>query len=67
MLVLSRKLGEQIVIGNNIRVTVVGIQGRHVKLGIEAPLAVAVYRDEIFQAREAAANGGTLVPLSDAH
>jgi carbon storage regulator len=47
MLVLSRKLGEQIVIGKDIRVTVVQIDGNRVRLGIEAPDHVRILRKEI--------------------
>ena len=47
MLVLSRKLGEKIVIGDNIVVTVVKIDRNQIRLGIEAPLEVPVYREEI--------------------
>ena len=49
MLVLTRKPGEQIVIGNNIRITVVGVGPGRVKLGIEAPANVRVDRSEIFE------------------
>jgi len=47
MLVLSRRPGEQIVIGGNIRLTVLEIRGARVRLGIEAPPEVSVDRDEI--------------------
>ena len=47
MLVLSRKLGEKIVIDTDITVTVVEIQGNRVKLGIEAPANVRVLRHEL--------------------
>jgi carbon storage regulator len=47
MLVLSRKLGEKIVIGNNIVVTVVKIDRNQIRIGIEAPPEVTVYREEI--------------------
>ena len=47
MLVLSRKLGEKIVIGDNIVVTVVKIDRNQIRLGIEAPHDVPVYREEI--------------------
>jgi len=47
MLVLSRKLGEQIVIADNIVITVVEIRGDKVRLGIEAPKEVPVHRKEI--------------------
>jgi len=47
MLVLSRKVNEQILIGNNIRMTVVSIRGNQVRLGFEAPQSVAIFRDEL--------------------
>jgi carbon storage regulator len=47
MLVLSRKLNETIIIADNIRVTVVGIRGSQVRLGIEAPAKVGICRDEL--------------------
>ena len=49
MLVLTRKPGEQIVIGNNIRITVVSVGPGRVKLGIEAPSNVPVNRQEIYE------------------
>jgi carbon storage regulator len=49
MLVLTRKPGEQIVIGNNIRLTVVSVGPGRVKLGIEAPDNVRIDRQEIFE------------------
>jgi carbon storage regulator len=54
MLVLSRKLNESIVIDGDIRITVVGIRGSHVRLGIEAPDSVAVFREELFNRGEIA-------------
>jgi carbon storage regulator len=47
MLVLSRKVGERIQLGNQISVTVVKIQGNAVRLGIEAPPTMAVVREEL--------------------
>lgn len=47
MLVLTRKMNESIVIGDNIKVMIVGIRGGHVRLGIEAPPEVTVLRDEL--------------------
>jgi carbon storage regulator len=47
MLVLSRKLNESIVVGDHIRITVVGIRGNHVRLGIEAPGDVSIMREEL--------------------
>lgn len=48
MLVLTRRIGEGITIGPDIRVVVVDIKGGQVRLGIEAPAAVQVHRDEIY-------------------
>ena len=47
MLVLTRKLNQSIVIGGNITVTVVGIRGNQVRLGITAPETLGIYRDEL--------------------
>lgn len=49
MLVLTRKLGESIRIGDTITVKVVELDNRHVKLGIEAPRNIAVNREEIYE------------------
>ena len=47
MLVLSRKVGQRIVIGGNIEVTIAAVRGRHVKLTIRAPRDVPIQREEI--------------------
>lgn len=47
MLVLSRKLNESIVVDGNIRITVVGIRGNHVRIGIEAPDSIRIIREEL--------------------
>ncbi len=49
MLVLTRKSGEGIRIGDDIRIVVVEVKENQVKLGIEAPLELAVHRDEIYK------------------
>ena len=49
MLILTRKIGECITIGAHIRVYVVGIRGKQVRLGIEAPADAIVHREEIYQ------------------
>ncbi len=48
MLVLSRKLGEKIIIGDNIVVTVVKVDRNQVRIGIEAPTDIAIHRQEIY-------------------
>ena len=50
MLVLSRKLNETILIGDNIRVTLLGIDGDKIKLGVDAPRNVKVFREELLEA-----------------
>jgi carbon storage regulator len=47
MLILSRKSNESIVIGGTIRVTVASIRGRYVRLGVEAPGEIGIYREEL--------------------
>jgi carbon storage regulator len=48
VLILTRKLGESITIGDDIKVTVLGVYGRQVRLGVEAPLKVVVHREEVY-------------------
>lgn len=48
MLALTRKKGSSIMIGNDIEITVLGIQGEQVKLGIVAPKNISVHRKEVF-------------------
>jgi len=49
MLILSRKLGESIHVGDSVTVTVLGVARGQVKIGIEAPKELGVYREEIYQ------------------
>ncbi len=48
MLVLTRKLGESVTIGDNIKISVLDIKGRQVRLGIEAPPGMTIHREEIY-------------------
>jgi len=48
MLILTRKIGESINIGHNIKVTVVSFEGGQIRLGIEAPRDVIVHREEVY-------------------
>lgn len=50
MLILTRKLGESIKIGDQIEVKIVAIEGEQIKLGIEAPRAIDIHRKEIYEA-----------------
>ncbi len=49
MLILTRKAGESLLLGDAIKITVFGVQGKQVKLGIDVPEDMMVYRDEVYQ------------------
>jgi carbon storage regulator len=49
MLILTRRVGETVTIGNDVTVTVLGIKGNQVRIGINAPTNVAVHREEVFK------------------
>ena len=49
MLILTRRPGESLYLGDNIRITVLGMQGRQVKLGLDVPAETTVYREEVYK------------------
>ncbi len=49
MLILTRRVGETLVIGDEVLVTVLGVRGNQVRIGVNAPKDVAVHREEIYQ------------------
>lgn len=49
MLILTRRAGETVMIGNDVTITVLGVKGNQVRIGINAPKDVAVHREEIFE------------------
>ncbi|WP_017904068.1 carbon storage regulator CsrA [Pseudomonas asplenii] len=58
MLILTRKCGESINIGDNITITILGVSGQQVRVGINAPKDVAVHREEIYQRIQAGLSAG---------
>lgn len=50
MLILTRKLGEMIRIGDDVTVRVIEVRGSQIRLGVEAPATVRIYREEIYEA-----------------
>ncbi len=61
MLILTRRAGETVMIGSDVTITVLGVKGNQVRIGINAPKDVAVHREEIYERiqGEQAAVGGT--------
>ena len=48
MLILTRRVGESLMVGDNVTVTVLGVKGNQVRIGVNAPKDVAVHREEIY-------------------
>ena len=60
MLILTRRVGETLMVGDDVTVTVLGVKGNQVRIGINAPKDVAVHREEIYQRiRQEQAEGQT--------
>jgi len=63
MLILTRRIGETVVIGDDVNVTVLGVKGNQVRLGVNAPREVTVHREEIYHRIQGGDLGGQL-PLA---
>ena len=58
MLILTRRVGETVMIGNDVTVTILGVKGNQVRVGINAPKNVAVHREEIYERIKREQQGG---------
>ena len=67
MLILTRRVGETLMIGDNVTVTVLGVKGNQVRIGVNAPKEVAVHREEIYERirREQEEGNGTAASGKD--
>jgi len=66
MLILTRRVGETVMIGNEVTVTVLGVKGNQVRIGVNAPKDVAVHREEIYERIKREEDGGDLAPHTPA-
>jgi carbon storage regulator len=65
MLILTRRVGETVMIGDEVTVTVLSVKGNQVRMGISAPRTVAVHREEIFERIKHEGPDGEFAPAGD--
>ncbi len=66
MLILTRRISESVIIGDEVKITVLGVKGNQVRLGIDAPKTVSVHREEIYQRIQQEKQGGDVTAQSHA-
>jgi carbon storage regulator len=64
MLILTRRVGEALMIGNDVVVAVVGVKGKEVRIGVQAPKSVPVHREEVLERIQQEQRPGGRAPLA---
>lgn len=67
MLILTRRVGETLMVGDDVTVTVLGVKGNQVRIGVNAPKEVAVHREEIYQRIKGEGEAGSVPDESAEH
>jgi carbon storage regulator len=65
MLILTRRVGEKLMIGDQVTLTVLGVQGRQVRVGIAAPKTIPVHRQEVFERIQREAEAPVTAEIED--
>jgi carbon storage regulator len=64
MLILTRRVGEAVMIGNDVVVAIVGVKGKEVRIGVQAPKSVPVHREEVLERIQQEQRPGGRTPLA---